>query len=45
MPSVDDLFSIFEISYVNKDRAHVRRTRAEKINTIEAAAIIQDWIA
>ncbi|MBD3679992.1 MAG: TRAP transporter substrate-binding protein [Rhodobacteraceae bacterium] len=38
MSSVDDIFGIFEMPYIIKDRDHMRRVQAEMMDTFEAAA-------
>ncbi|MEX5728751.1 tripartite ATP-independent transporter DctP family solute receptor [Rhodovulum iodosum] len=38
MSSVDDVFGIFEMPYIIKDRDHMRRVQAEMMDTFEAAA-------
>ncbi|MBO6758389.1 MAG: TRAP transporter substrate-binding protein [Roseibium sp.] len=38
MSSVDDVFGIFEMPYIIKDRGHMRRVQGEMMDTFEAAA-------
>jgi tripartite ATP-independent transporter DctP family solute receptor len=38
MSSVDDVFGIFEMPYIIKDRDHMRRVQAEMMDTFQSAA-------
>ena len=38
MSSVDDIFGVFEMPYIIKDRDHMRRVQAEMMDVFEAAA-------